>query len=50
VAAVSKPNSGVIGILAAILAVVVVIASGYWLIVVNGPTPVVKARSSEPGS
>jgi hypothetical protein len=35
--------------IAAVLAVPVLLAAGYWLLVVNGPTPVVKARIDDPG-
>ena len=35
---------------AAVLAVPILLAAGYWLLVVNGPTPVVKARIDDPGN
>ena len=44
-----SPFSGSIAAIAAVLAVPVLLAAGYWLLVVNGPTPVVKARIDDPG-
>lgn len=42
------PFSGAILTVIAVLAVPFLIAAGYWLLVVNGPTPVVKARIDDP--
>jgi hypothetical protein len=42
------PFSGGILTVIAVLAVPFLIAAGYWLLVVNGPTPVVKARIDDP--
>ena len=44
-----SPFSGSIAAIAAVLAVPVLLAAGYWLLVVNGPTPVVKARIDDSG-
>ena len=44
------PISGGIVKIAAIIAVPVLLAAGYWLFVVNGPTPVVKARIDDAGT
>lgn len=43
-----SPFSGGILTVIAVLAVPFLIAAGYWLLVVNGPTPVVKARIDDP--
>ena len=45
-----SPFSGNIVTFAAVLAVPILLAAGYWLLVVNGPTPVVKARIDDPGN